>query len=453
MNTLKITFTVILFVFSPLLFSQDDSNIDLTSKLTDLGEVTNNNEDFSSFEPLKEILNNVDIVMLGEQSHGEATTYETKIKLIKFLHQEMGFDILAFESGFYDCKKAWDEIKRGEDVRNSLGKSIFYLWSTVNEFKPLANYISQQESTKTPLIISGFDSQWTGKLSEENYIKDLKKYLLKINSPIVKTDAWKYLEQHLAKLASYEFSKNYKKEDAHKAIANIERIITYLNTLDKNDDSKFLIQSLISTKKYISDVNLKTDFRDKQMAENLIWLKEQNPGKKIICWGATSHFIYNSSEIQMKSPIVKLIAGNYYQKHQMMGDYLKTKYNNSLYVIGFTAYEGYYSLFGTKKIKTPKSNSVEYIIGQSNFTNCLLPLKDIEFTSKISRPLGNMYMKNDISNIMDAVIFNREMKKPHLDVEFFSEMYPENSYFKKIVEKRKAAVESNNKNTEVNESI
>jgi len=42
--------------------------------------------------------------MLGEQSHGEATTYETKIKLIKFLHQEMDFDILAIESGFYDCK-------------------------------------------------------------------------------------------------------------------------------------------------------------------------------------------------------------------------------------------------------------------------------------------------------------------------------------------------------------
>jgi len=130
------------------------------------------------------------------------------------------------------------------------------------------------------LIISGFDSQWTGKLSEENYIKDLKKYLLQINSPIITTDNWRYLEQHLTKLASYEFSKNYKKEDAHKAIINIESIITYLNTLDKNDGSKFWIQSLISTKKYISDVNLKTDFRDQQMAENLMWLKEQNPEKK-----------------------------------------------------------------------------------------------------------------------------------------------------------------------------
>ena len=448
MNILKITFTVILFVFSPLLFSQNDSNIDLISKLTDLGEVTNNNEDFSTFEPLKQTLENVDIVMLGEQSHGEATTYETKIKLIKFLHKEMGFDILAFESGFYDCKKAWDEIKKGEDTRNSLGKSVFYLWSTLNEFKPLTKYIDQYKSTKTPLVISGFDSQWTGKLSEESYIKDLKEYLLQTNASLVKTDSWEYLEQHLTKLASYYYSKNYKKEDAHKAIANIESIITYLNTLDKDDDSKFWIQSLISTKKYISDVNLKTDFRDQQMAENLIWLKEQNPGKKIICWGATSHFIYNSSEIRMKSPIVKLIAGNYYQKHQMMGDYLKTKYNDSIYVIGFTAHEGYYGLFSNKKLKTPKKNSVEHIIGQSNFTNCFLSLKDIKFASKLSRPLGNMYMKNDISNIMDAVIFNRKMKSPKLDIEFFSKMYPENEYFKKVVEKRKAAAknkaESNN---------
>jgi len=160
--------------------------------------------------------------------------------------------------------------------------------------------------------------------------------------------------------------------------------------------------------------------------------------KKIICWGATSHFIYNSSEVRMKSPIIQLLAGNYYKKHQMMGDYLKAKYNDSIYVIGFTAYEGDYALFGKKELKLPKKNSIEHIIGQSNFTNCLLTLKDVDFTSKLSRPLGNMYMKNDISDIMDAVIFNRKMKRPRLDIEFFSEMYPENSYFKKIVEKRKA---------------
>jgi len=450
MNIIKITFTVILFVFSSSLFSQNDKT-NLTSKLIDLGDVINNNEDYSSFETLKETLKEVEIVMLGEQSHGEATTYETKIKLIKFLHQEMGFDILAFESGFYDCKKAWEEITKGEDTRDALGKSVFYLWSTIKDIKPLTNYIDKQKNSTNPLIISGFDSQWSGKLSEENYTKDLKKYLLQINSPIVKTDSWKYLEENLANLTSYEFSKKYKKENTHKAIANIENIISYLNTISSNKESKFWVQSLISTKRHLSDVNLKTDFRDQQMAENLIWLKEQNPGKKIICWGATSHFIYNTSEVRMKNPIIQLLAGKYYKKHEMMGDYLKTKYNNSIYIIGFTAYEGHYGLFSKSKIKPPKENSLEYIIGQSNFTNCLLPLKRMQLNSTLSRPLGNKYMKNDISNIMDAVIFNRKMKRPKVDPEFFSKMYPENEYFKKLVEKRKAAL--NNKETNTKKTI
>jgi len=53
MNILKTTLSVILITFSAALFSQNNSNITITLKLTDLGEVTNNNEDFSTFQPLK----------------------------------------------------------------------------------------------------------------------------------------------------------------------------------------------------------------------------------------------------------------------------------------------------------------------------------------------------------------------------------------------------------------
>jgi erythromycin esterase len=63
--------------------------------------------DFSDLEGLKPILPGVQVVMLGEPSHGDGTTFSAKIRLIKFLHQEMGFDVLAFESGFYDCRNAW----------------------------------------------------------------------------------------------------------------------------------------------------------------------------------------------------------------------------------------------------------------------------------------------------------------------------------------------------------
>ena len=95
--------------------------------------------------------------------------YETKIKLIKYLHQEMDFDILAFESGFYETHVAWEKIKQGEDTRTAMGKGLFSVWGTIKDLIPLVNYIETQSKTNDPLILTGFDSQLSGKWSKENF--------------------------------------------------------------------------------------------------------------------------------------------------------------------------------------------------------------------------------------------------------------------------------------------
>ncbi len=419
---------IVLVGFSIHSYSQENYTELIRDKLIDLGQVAESNKDFTTFSKLKETLKDAEIVMLGEQSHGDATTYETKIKLIKYLHQELGFDILAFESGFYDCQKAWLQIKNGEDVRTSLGNSIFYLWSTTKQFKPLAEYIDENKSTNNPLIISGFDNQLTGKVSEKFYTSDLKSFLSGVDSALVKNDGWKHLENSLHNITKLKL-KEYEESDAIKDTTFINFI---LNSLAKNQSdslASFWSQSLKSTKYYISDFKLKTNYRDKQMAENLIWLKQKYPNQKIICWGATSHFLYNSSEIKMKN-FPYNIVDNYYQDKPMMGQYVKQYYGDKVFTIGFIAYEGFFGLTSKRKIKKPKKGSLEYEIGQSNCNNCFLDLKLVNTNELISRPLAHAYMKNDISKVMDGVIFNRVMRRPSLDRNFFLTIFPENKYIK-----------------------
>jgi erythromycin esterase len=410
------------------------SNIEaeINERIIDLGRVEDGNEDFSGFDTLKVIFRDVEIVMLGEQSHGDATTFETKIKLVKYLHQELGFDILAFESGFYDCQKAWSEIQMGNDVATSLAKSVFDVWSMMMEFRPLADYIEENKYGNHPLILSGFDSQFTGKISSEKYIDDLRKVIAKKDSSILETGDWTTFENSLQRFTSYDVKK-IDKDDAIKDTTYINYIIDLFSSSNLDSLSDFWIQSLTNAKYFISDTKLKTYFRDEQMAQNLIWIKEHNPDKKIICWGATSHFLYNAEEVKLiKFPYN--IADNFYQKETMMGHYIKDYYGARVYTIGFIAYEGTYGAYKGKKIPKVHENSLEALIGKSKYDNCFLPLNGLNLEGVLSRPLGHAYMETNIGNVMDGVIFNRYMDRPFMDANLFLEIYPDNKWIKPVPE-------------------
>src|SRR3989337_1173277 len=55
-------------------------------------------EDFRDLEPLIDAIGSAHVVQLGEPSHGSGGSFAAKVRLVKFLHQRMGFDVLAWES-------------------------------------------------------------------------------------------------------------------------------------------------------------------------------------------------------------------------------------------------------------------------------------------------------------------------------------------------------------------
>ncbi len=400
------------------LIGQVLSASNLKERIIDLGEVKDSNENFESFEALQTLLKDVEIVMLGEQSHQDATTFETKIKLIKYLHQEMGYDLLVFESGFYDSKVAWDKIAQGGNVRQAMGQSVNYLWSTTHELIPLANYLEVSMQKGDTLKLLGFDNQFLGNIK---VIPELEQYLKNIDPNISALKEWEHLKNSVDLLFDYKIKEFQKRQTVSDTI--------YLNNLldlvkkEKHEDWSFWVQTLESLKTFIADVSLDTYFRDKQMAENLKWIQENYPKSKIICWGATSHFLYNSHEVRMQNPIIQYFGGKEYQEDDMMGCYVKDAYGNKLFTIGFTAGGGHFGMDKKRKINPPKSKSLEYLLANIPYDNFLLSLNGLETKSYLSRPLGHRYMKNDISRTMDAVIFNREMKSTTLDYDFFRMIY------------------------------
>ena len=56
---------------------------------------------YEDLDPIGNAIGNSTIVMLGEQDHGDAPTFLAKTRLIKYLHEKKGFNVLAFESDFF----------------------------------------------------------------------------------------------------------------------------------------------------------------------------------------------------------------------------------------------------------------------------------------------------------------------------------------------------------------
>jgi erythromycin esterase len=140
---------------------QDDPRIAwLQANASPLRSIDPADADFSDLEPLVRAIGDARIVMLGEQIHGDGATFEAKCRLVKFLHQRMGFDVLAFESGLYEMWKAWDAVRAGEDVRDTAKRSILYVWSFSREAQPIIDYVGANARSDRPLEIAGFDCQF-----------------------------------------------------------------------------------------------------------------------------------------------------------------------------------------------------------------------------------------------------------------------------------------------------
>lgn len=320
------------------------------------------NPEINDFSFLKEELKDVQVVMLGEKTHSDGNVFEMKTKIVQYLHQEMGFNTIAFESGIYDVWKAQEDINKGLKTKEVFVNSLFSIWAKRNEFQ---SFIDFYDLNKKDLKVFGFDYQITGNNGTVNLTKDIFEYAKRVNYKIkFKQEDFELLLESITNSGMFD-EEDISYEQFKTELTSFKTKISQQNDSEEKFYWNQIVKSLLElgndaiSKEEISSTFNTTSFdnnRDNQMADNLLAYLKQNPEAKIICWGANAHFVNNMSSIS--EPILKEFVS--------MGSYIKEELKNKVYSLAtVTAEDSIY--LQNKWHKTPiKKHSFEYFLKENN---------------------------------------------------------------------------------------
>lgn len=170
--------------------AEDSLQAFLAARAASVRGVDATDEDFSDLEALGAAIGSARVVQLGEPSHAAGTAFAAKARIVKFLHQRHGFDVLIWESGLYDVAIAQAGMR--DPTANAVTaaqKGVFALWSQAAEVKPLFEYIKESQSALRPLEMAGFDMQVTADGTMERFAKDLRAFTDALSDPGLRSQA------------------------------------------------------------------------------------------------------------------------------------------------------------------------------------------------------------------------------------------------------------------------
>jgi len=340
-----------------------------------ISKKANGQIDLSKLEFLKSELGKADIVLLGEPSHSPQY-YDIKIQLVKYLHEHLDFDVLAFESGLYQMETANSDIKKGESIYSAFESSLFPVWTSKEEFQRIYNYLDSLRIRLDSFEITGFDCQVSASYASKRFIPEFENAL--INNKISFNQ--KPLQILQAQFENLETGQKGLTEDFNEE--SIEELTRLAKSISSTSALTIYHQLLIGWIGHFSDLyhnkifeKLKdgayqgkdNNIRDSLMAMNMIYLHEQlYPGKKIIGWGANLHFGNMVKNLDTWSPDSKQFVG--------MGYHLKRKLGDKVFFLAVTADDNFPHTAENELAK--KGVELAWIsnskVKQNDFSSCLL---------------------------------------------------------------------------------
>jgi len=277
-----------------------------------------------------DIPDNVEIVGLGEATHGSVEFQESKLEVLKMLVENEGYSAFCLEADFGDCLRANEFVQGGEgdarEIANNLSFNIYHTQQMADLLDWMREYNASVSEDKK-IRFYGFDMQ-----NPEKSVEYLYDYMKKNNITVKETSEIDYfIDENRTESMTEDHVKKVKEE-----LEDIKKEVIAAATNDQDLDVIFATKAAdnIATCVDYAMINFQTDYqkkfaaRDTAMADNISWildLEKKIGSGKIMLAAHDGHI--SKKPHSMLQPVT-------------MGGLLKEKYGDAYYSLGTDFFKG-----------------------------------------------------------------------------------------------------------------
>lgn len=272
-----------------------------------------------------DIPDSVQIVGLGEATHGSVEFQESKLDVFKMLVEKEGYSAFCLEADFGDCLRANEFVQGGEgdarEIANNLSFNIYHTQQMADLLDWMREYNASVSEDKK-IRFYGFDMQ-----NPEKSVEYLYDYMKKNNITVKETSEIDYfIDENRTESMTEDHVKKVKEE-----LENIKKEVIAAAANDQDLDVIFATKAadnIATCVDYVFADKATLAARDRAMADNVSWILdlEKKIGSGKIMLAAHDGHISKKPHSMVQSVT--------------MGGLLKEKYGDAYYSLGTDFFKG-----------------------------------------------------------------------------------------------------------------
>ena len=373
----------------PILLSEGD--LGMLKRAIHPISIENAKNDSLQFDFLNEKLKEVEVIGLGEATHGTKEFFELKNKMFKYLVEKQAVRLFGIEANFAACYDINKYILTGEgNAKVALSRNGYWVWQS-QEVLDLIEWMKDYNKGKISnqkIQFYGYDMQ-----DATSCVVWLENYLSKNSPSFNKNLLPEKIEENKTALRELDDKAldEMQKRNLNKLKKLEEFVLSKRTKLFKKDstDYKFARQTIAVLRQKLNyfreqDFNTAFSFRDSSMTQNIKWIRESNNNGKIMLWAHNGHIGKGSFSEDFKS-------GNW------MGTHLNDIYGGKYYNIGFSYSEGGFVA------QSPSSTNLFYLM--YSFSKSIFNDEPWPVSNNYVKPHSKSYLTNAFSQLKTPIFY------------------------------------------------